>query len=359
MKISFLPYKQFSVWQFLAGSAVLALIILVLFFGNVYSNPQSFLIGFIWSFAICVTQWLGPVLIIGALNKRMPWIEKPVTRTFTQFMLMLAWSVSAYLIVQMLMMYLVKGRMPLESWKYASQSIIYTFLIALFISLAFTAIGFFKSWRRSVLSEAAIKAEMMSYKYESLRNQINPHFLFNSFNVLSELVYEDQAQAVTFIWQLSDLFRYVLDSRDKELVSLKEELAFIQSYAFLLKTRFGEKLKLDVGVNADVDAYIVPMTLQLLVENAVKHNEVSEKFPLKVTIRQHGHYIEVENAIKPKPITGDSRPTGLKNIAQQFAFFTDKQIEVQSTNGFFLVRVPLIRMEKETVKKPLAENCIE
>jgi len=339
-------------WQFLLGSVVLALIILIVFFNHVYDNPKSFLLGFLWSFSICVTQWAGPVLIINALNKRMPWIEKPVTRTFTQFMLMLVWSVSAYLIVQLLMMYLIKGMMPAESWKYASQSIIYTFLIALFISLIFTAIGFFRSWRDSVLSEAAIKAEMMSYKYESLRNQINPHFLFNSFNVLSDLVYKDQEQAVTFIRQMSDLFRYVLDSRDKELVSLNEELAFIQSYAFLLKTRFGEKLKLEVNLNLDIDAYIVPMTLQLLVENAVKHNEVSEKFPLHVSIRQNGQYIEVENALNPKPTTNDSRQTGLKNISQQFAFFTDKKIEMRSAEGFFLVRVPLIRMEKELVKKP-------
>lgn len=347
MKTKILPFKQLNFWQFLLGSSVLSLIVLVVFFSRVYDTPQTFLLGFLWAFSISVTQWIGPVLIIYTLDKRMPWIDKPVTRTFTQFSLMLAWSVSAFVLVQLLMMYLIQGLPPSVAWKYATDFILYTFLIALFISLVFTAIGFFKAWRNSVLSEAATKAEMMSYKYESLRNQINPHFLFNSFNVLSELVYEDQAQAVKFIRQMSDLFRYVLDSRDQELVSLSEELEFMKSYVFLLKTRFGDKLKLDIDLNPEMNAYIVPMTLQLLVENAVKHNEVSEKFPLSISIRQKDQYIEVENAVKPKPTGIDSNKTGLKNIVQQFAFFTDKQIEVKSTESHFLVRVPIIVMEKE------------
>jgi LytS/YehU family sensor histidine kinase len=144
------------------------------------------------------------------------------------------------------------------------------------------------------------------------------------------------------------LFRYVLDSRDKELVSLSEELEFMKSYAFLLKTRFGEKLNLQVDLNPRQEEYIVPMTLQLLVENAVKHNEVSEKFPLSISIRQNNGYIEVENAVKPKPVGNDSKKTGLKNIAQQFAFFTDKEIKVKSTDSHFLVRVPVIMMDKDS-----------
>ena len=147
---------------------------------------------------------------------------------------------------------------------------------------------------------------------------------------------------------MSELFRYVLDSRDKELVSLSEELEFMKSYAFLLKTRFGDKLKLDIDLNPDSNSFIVPMTLQLLVENAVKHNEVSEKFPLSISIRQNGQYIEVENKVKPKSVGNDSKKTGLKNIAQQFTFFTDKVIEVKSTESHFLVRVPVIMMDKDS-----------
>jgi LytS/YehU family sensor histidine kinase len=118
----------------------------------------------------------------------------------------------------------------------------------------------------------------------------------------------------------------------------------MESYTFLLKTRFGDKLSLDVNLKPDSEAYIVPMTLQMLVENAVKHNEVSEQYPLRVSIKQNGQYIEVENARKPKLVGEDSKNTGLKNISQQFGFFTDREIEVKSTDENFLVRIPIIEM---------------
>jgi LytS/YehU family sensor histidine kinase len=208
-------------------------------------------------------------------------------------------------------------------------------------------VGFFRAWRKAVLSEAEIKSEMMAYKYESLRNQINPHFLFNSFNVLSDLVYEDQAQAVKFIREMSDLFRYVLDSRDKELVNLAEEVEFMKSFTYLLKTRFGDKLNMVNELKPETDTFIVPMTLQLLVENAVKHNEVSEKYPLSIFIRQKGDFIEVENACRPKTEGGESKKTGLKNIAQQLGFFTDREMEIISSDSTFLVRVPIIKIAEK------------
>jgi LytS/YehU family sensor histidine kinase len=204
-------------------------------------------------------------------------------------------------------------------------------------------VGFFKAWRKSVLKEAELKSEMMAHKYNALRSQINPHFLFNSFNVLSDLVYEDQAQAVNFIRQMSDLFRYVLDSRDKELVTLREELEFMNSYAGLLKTRFGDKLELNIDLPQGRDQLIVPMSLQLLIENAVKHNEVSVSKPLKVYLRQTGDYLEVENALQPKEILEESKNTGLKNIIQQFSFFTDRKVEVINNGLIFKVRIPLIQ----------------
>jgi LytS/YehU family sensor histidine kinase len=135
----------------------------------------------------------------------------------------------------------------------------------------------------------------------------------------------------------------VLDSRDKELVPLNDELEFMRSYIYLLKTRFEDKLDLKIDLLAETDELIVPMTLQLLVENAVKHNEVSEAFPLQVLIRRDGAYIEVMNTLKIKKVGEDSKNTGLKNIIQQFGFFTDKQIEVLNSDDRFLVRVPILK----------------
>jgi len=335
--------KPLTIGQFLLYNFLLSLIIALMFMRGVYNDPMRILIGFIWSFSICITQWTGPLIINYHLDKHFQWIDQPVKRTFIQIFSLLIWSVSAFSIVQFIMYYLVIGIDPANAWQSISQSILITFLISLFISLVFTAIGFFKAWRRSVLKEAELNAQMMAYKYEALRNQLNPHFLFNSFNVLSDLVYDDQAQAVKFIRQLSDLFRYVLDNRDKELVTLEEEMTFLNAYIYLLKTRFGEKLDLKINCAADASVMIVPMTLQLLVENAVKHNEVSEHFPLTVEIRRNGNAIEVENSRRHKNAGDDSKNTGLKNIAQQYSFFTDREIEIMPAETTFKVRIPLIQ----------------
>jgi len=146
---------------------------------------------------------------------------------------------------------------------------------------------------------------------------------------------------------LSDLFRYVLDSRDKELVPLDNELDFMNSYIYLLKTRFEDKLDLKIDLQAEPDELIVPMTLQLLVENAVKHNEVSEAFPLHIIIRRNGATLEVENSLRVKRVGEDSKNTGLRNIKQQFSYFTDRQIEITDDGGKFVVRVPVLKVSEK------------
>ena len=189
----------------------------------------------------------------------------------------------------------------------------------------------------------SFKAEMLTYKYESLQNQINPHFLFNSFNVLSDLVYMDQKKAVDFINQLSQLFRYVLDSRDKELVPVQEEMEFLCAFIYLLQTRFEEKLSISQEFVANKDEMIVPMTLQLLIENCVKHNEISDAKPLSIRIERRDDYLRVENNLQPKSTVPVSKKTGLSNIRQQYRFFTSREIIVKESDQHFTVDIPLIK----------------
>jgi two-component system LytT family sensor kinase len=182
---------------------------------------------------------------------------------------------------------------------------------------------------------------MMTYKYESLRSQINPHFLFNSFNVLSELVYEDQKLAVQFIGKLSNVYRYVLDSRNVELVALKDELDFAKTFVFLMEIRFGSSLKVVFDIEPKNDEVVVPMSLQLLIENAVKHNEVAKNNPLKVTISRTGSMMEIGNVIKSKASGEDSKGIGLENIQSRYAYFTDTPVEIIQ-NDKFIVRIPIL-----------------
>jgi len=332
-----------TIRQFLLANLIMGILIMLLFMHGATSGLRNFLIGTVWAFTICFTQWGGIIFVNSLIDRKIKWIEQPILRSIVGILSLVGYSVFIFSVVQFIMLYILYGTIPSEAWDMVYKSIIYTLLISSFLSLLFTAIGFFKAWKIALVNSEKLKTEMMAYKYESLRNQINPHFLFNSFNVLSDLVYADQAMAVKFINQLSDLFRYVLDSRDKELVPLSDELAFMQSYIYLLKTRFEDKLDLKINLKAESDELIVPMTLQLLVENAVKHNEVSEAFPLQIRIRRNSDFLEVENSLRVKRVGEDSKNTGLKNIIQQFSYFTDRQIVVSDTDGKFLVRVPVLK----------------
>ncbi|MDP2888821.1 MAG: histidine kinase [Bacteroidota bacterium] len=339
--------KPVNVLTFILANAGLSILILFIFMTGALKDWNTFLIGFFWAFSITITQWAGIQWIHGYIDRKISWIETPVRKTFIQVITFLIYSMTAFILVQFINFYIWNHVLPAQSWHSILRSLPYTLMISFVISLIFTTIGFFQAWKRSFIQAEKLKVEMLAYKYESLRNQINPHFLFNSLNVLSDLVYDDQAMAVKFIQQMSDLFRYVLDSRDKELVPLRDELEFIRSYTFMLKTRFEEKLKIEIDVEASADDYIVPMSLQLLIENAVKHNEVSEAFPLRISIRKNADSLEVENNMQPKSAGDDSKKTGLKNITQQYAFFSERPIKIITSDERFLVRLPILkRMEK-------------
>lgn len=336
-----------SVTQFILANIGLGFLIIVLYMPRAFTDFKSFTIFAFWAFFICISQWFSLVYVNRLLDAKIKWLTQPVLRSLLGIITLVLDSVIVFTLVQFIMMYTVYKLKPFDAWPYVEQSIIVALLISFIMSLIFTAIGFFKAWKRALIDSEKLKTEMMAYRYESLRNQINPHFLFNSFNVLSDLVYADQAMAVKFINQLSDLFRYVLDSRDKELVPLSDELAFMHSYIYLLKTRFEDKLDLKIDLEAAPGELIVPMTLQLLVENAVKHNEVSEAYPLQIYIRRNDTFIEVENSLRIKKVGGESKNTGLKNIIQQFSYFTDRQIEVNNASGNFLVRVPILKSSEK------------
>lgn len=347
MNVPGAPDKNLSIFQFILLNLALSMLLLLIMMKSAFQDWQTFGITFLWILSICVTQWAGLQLIYDYIDRNISWIKAPVKKTAVQIVAFLTYSITAFILVQLFNYKVWLDYVPAKSWGLIIMAVPYTLLISFIISLIFTVIGFFHSWKKSFIQAEKLKVEMLAYKYESLRNQINPHFLFNSLNVLSDLVYDDKELAVKFIRQLSDLFRYVLDSRDKELVPLVEELEFIRSFTFLLKTRFEQKLTIDIEVQPGQNDYIVPMTLQLLIENAVKHNEVSEAFPLHIKIRKTGEWLEVENNLQLKNVGDNSKKTGLKNITQQFAFFSEKPIKIISSDESYKVRVPILKSSEK------------
>ena len=180
-----------------------------------------------------------------------------------------------------------------------------------------------------------------------LKTQVNPHFLFNSLSILSSLVHVNADLSEQFIDQLSRSYRYILEQKDQSLVTIRTELEFIRSYVFLLKIRFENKLDMNIQLNEDVlDKYkIAPLTLQLLVENAVKHNRMSNKEPLFITVKQQGDWLEVRNPFRPRGESVHSTGIGLQNIINRYALLTDRRVWAGECEDEFVVKIPLLNGE--------------
>ncbi len=333
-------------WKFILANLLLTFIVIVFFFYQAFSSVEVFIRSFLWGLSICITQWSGIVFITHHIDKKIPILKHPTKRIVWGLVAMVLYSVSAYLVIQIFMIWLINDFFSWDLLYSIFKGSYIAFLIGAALALIFSANGYLQAWRKAELKSEQLKTEMLTYKYEALRNQINPHFLFNSFNVLSDLIYDDQKQAVKFVQQMSGLFRYVLDSRDKELVPLKDEMAFIESYIFLLKTRFEDKIEISNQIKAADDDLVVPMSLQLLIENAVKHNEASTARPLKIELFIRDGYIAVKNNPQVKNRGDSSKGIGMKNILQQYKFFTEAPIEVQHTDQFFVVKLPLLKSVK-------------
>jgi YesN/AraC family two-component response regulator len=185
-------------------------------------------------------------------------------------------------------------------------------------------------------------------QFETLKAQINPHFLFNSLNVLSSLIYIDQDKASKFVRQLSKVYRYILDSKDRDLIKLEEELPFIESYIFLLKTRFDQNLIVNQDLPVEKQHHMIaPMVLQLLIENAIKHNIISKSKPLTINISiVDNAYLQVRNNLQLKTSTEITSQIGLKNIQKRYEYLCTKKIIIEQTDAYFTIKIPLVCEEE-------------
>lgn len=201
----------------------------------------------------------------------------------------------------------------------------------------------YKLRRQSDLEEKQhLSKQNLENELSALKNQINPHFLFNSLNSLNSLIRENK-EATTFVNQLSFMYRYILQSSNQDLVSLKEELKFINSYVFLIKTRYRDKFSIDINIDEEaLNKQIPVMVLQLLVENAVKHNEISNRNPLHVKVYNNGmNILIVENKIKERSTFVDSTGQGLANINKRYKLLMNKKIQISNENDIFSVKLPI------------------
>jgi sensor histidine kinase YesM len=222
-----------------------------------------------------------------------------------------------------------------------------TWVLYVFASMGLNTIFFLKyfisRWKESILQTERLEKEKTQVQFDNLKNQLNPHFLFNALTSLNSLISENQQLASQFLQHMSKVYRYVLQNKDKNFVSLQTELDFIKNYVFLAETRFGGalKIKFEIADGAQEQA-IVPVTLQILIENALKHNIVDHERPLSIDVFTSGDYLVISNNLQKRKTVETSNKLGLENLKSLYKFLTERPVIIEELSDRFNVKVPLI-----------------
>ncbi len=225
-------------------------------------------------------------------------------------------------------------------------NLIYCILVNLLFHLVNAIFFYFKEYRIKLIEAEQLKSITAQAELQLVKNQINPHFLFNNLNVLSALVMQNNSEANKFIEAFSQVYRYILHNQDKELVALKSELEFIKPYIFLLEKRFSKGLDISIEIpEIYLNTYIIPASLQMLIENAIKHNIASSTKPLHILLHANGSgTLAVSNNLQLRETVENSTEIGLQNIIKRYQLVSGKEVLVEKTNDQFKVTLPLLNL---------------
>ncbi|HSG67208.1 MAG TPA: histidine kinase [Bacteroidales bacterium] len=339
--IVFSSFGKRLVFALLAG--ISGALMLEVVFGLQYRNYSLFLS---WQtylaaigLAVVFTEMVR--MLNKYLDRHASWDQRPERRLIMQVLAFWLAGLLVFSALRLGLIYLFKLR-PFILLSDELTIALFIITVILVLNIIDFGVILLNQWRYSLAEAEKYRKESAEFEFEMLRAQINPHFLFNSLNTLSSLVYEDPDKSAEFIRKLSDVYRHVLDSRQKEVVTLREELAFTESYIFLLMLRFDNKLEVAVNLQDELlERKVAPLTLQLLIENAVKHNIISERKPLRINIYYDGGYIVVENPFQPKPAEEKSSRMGLRNISSRYRAISGKEVIINNENNKFTVKIPI------------------
>jgi LytS/YehU family sensor histidine kinase len=301
-------------------------------------------LSFIYSIGIAFVIWQGNRFLLFSLQSYFDWLNKPVKKIIA---LLLAISfftipVSSLLLIGWYYLFL-NGAV---NWNVVFTSTLIVMICVLFITHVYETVFLVKRAETDKLRTEQLERSKVEAELEALKNQVDPHFIFNSLNTLSYLIDKDVRKAKVFNDNLADVYRYILQNKGRDLVLLREEMSFVSGYFSLLKIRFEEAVKLDNQVDdSALEEYLVPpISLQVLIENAIKHNDFSDILPITITIKITGREIIITNELRHKTIGKPSSKIGLHNLNERYRLITNESIEVETINGTYKVTLPLLKI---------------
>ncbi|WP_229683460.1 sensor histidine kinase [Echinicola rosea] len=311
-------------------------------------GENSYAAALLWIIAVLALLIWGNIKIHQLLDKIHPWGKLPLRRFLTQFLVSGIYSLICINVCYYFLKTLFIG-LPPDGEQMLLLNIYGLLFYIPVMSINF-GVFFMQRWKKATLRTEQLQAENLKSRLESLKMHIDPHFLFNNLNVLSSLIDIDTENAHRFLDKFAEVYRYVLQHRDEELVELDTEIAFIHSYIYLFQQRLNRQLNISIDYRpSKVTHYIPTLAVQMLLENAIKHNVATASQPLAIEIYRDGdRYIIVENTYQPKQQEGGSLPkSGLDNIIKRLAYFSDEEMVISQSDTKFTVKLPLLQVSSQ------------
>jgi len=346
-----IPFRRFISLLIVFSISLQVIIIAYNHLSGLYNvtGPFNFFIRLIYN---SVMTFIGSLMVtypdlfvIQYLNKRLPWGRKTLRRVLIQVLFSLAISTAGAVLITLLSDILIPydgGPMDVMV-----DNILILAIINLLLMITLEAWIFFIEGSQSKKKAEDLEKELTEIRFETLKNQLNPHFMFNSLNVLSGLINTDIKKAQQFIDEFALVYRYVLETLEKPVVSAGEELDFVRSYLFLQKLRYGDSLQADYKFDARMlSSFIPPLSVQVLAENAIKHNIINKEKPLTIWFYSEPGYLVVKNRLQPKSTPHSGPGTGQINLSKRYQMIGNRLPGFYVDNNFYIAKIPVIENEQ-------------
>jgi len=333
-------------WLMIIGIPLVSFIVNAILFGKYIGEGIQIFFGSCLgiSFTYTVIYWISFREGYYILLKK----YKRPDQTIRRLILTVIMSIVGYSVLNITIQTFIEPLFPEHRQPDDLLAAVSSFLFVTMIISLYEALHLSNRWKQASLEKERLVKENVNSQLEGLRSQVNPHFLFNSLNTLAAIIPEDPEKGVDFVTRMAKVYRYMLESRNEKLILLEEELEFLDAYLYLLQQRFSDNLKINVNIGAEArKKFIIPLSLQLTFENAIKHNVISKEHPLtmEVYVGDNGKLV-VRNTLRKKKVIGKSTKVGLQNIKNRYAFYTDDTVDVLATVDHFSVMIPILKKEE-------------
>jgi sensor histidine kinase YesM len=311
--------------------------------GQNFSNWQVKL-SFLYTIMIAFVIWHGNRYLHFSLRSYFDWINKPVQKITILILSIIFYTVPVSILL-LVGWYNIFAKEEVN-WNIVTESTLIILVAVIFITHVYETAFLVKESESEMIKNEQLERAKAEAELEALKNQIDPHFIFNSLNTLSHLIEEKPAKAKQFNDNLADVYRYILQNKARDLVLLREEMQFLNSYFLLLEIRFEKAVQLKVTIPTEVlDQYLVPpISLQILAENAIKHNEFAEASPLLFEIELKNEELIVHNQVRRKILRKTSSRIGLQNLRERYKLTTNKEITIKEEEKDFTVNLPILKI---------------